>query len=173
MNKIELLSELQEMSMEPLTSYDIAVTISVEGLNGLFTVCPIDLKCLMSDLEWVEYTAVEWHNIPCKLHDDVLDYDEIEAWARMSEGDRELAEHLIDHCIVMSYEDASEKVESCFIFEGSEEDYARFEVEETMNIDEMPLLIRSNINWGDVFIDLSADGNVHKIGQNRFLVARF
>lgn len=154
---------------------DIAVVVSCAGMNNYYTVCPSEFKDFLDNYEGLSYVAFDWVGIPDDLQDEEIDFDGLLAWFNLDEAQREICECLYDNNVCMSYEDAAEKVDECNIFNGSEEEYAQEVVTELMgiNLDDMPTIVSSNINWGDVFIDLDADGNIYKLEHDKFLTTQF
>lgn len=165
---------LQEIALSSVSEDDgdIAVVVSCAGMNGYYTVCPSEFKDFLDNHEGINYVAFDWVGIPDDLQDEELDFDGLLAWFNLEESEREICEAIYDNSICMSYEDAAEKVNDCYVFNGSQAEYAQEVVTELMGIklDDMPTLISSNINWGDVFIDLDADGNIYQIGHEKYLI---
>ncbi|AGN30185.1 hypothetical protein VPFG_00185 [Vibrio phage nt-1] len=170
MNLREREEELKALSVHP-DDVEIAVTVSCAGMSNHYTVCPFEFKDFLDEHEGTSYIAFEWHNFPNDLQDEELDFDELDALFSLEDSQREICELLYDNRVCMSYEDAAEKVEDCWVFEGTKEEYAEHVTSELMGIrsEDIPAILRSNINWGDVFIDLDADGSIFELSRNRYL----
>lgn len=163
--------ELKALAIDHVCDDEVAVTVSCAGMSNYYTVCPSEFKDFLDNHEGTSYVAFEWHNIPDDLQDEELDFDGLLAWFNLDEHEREICEALYDNNVCMSYEDAAEKVADCWVFEGTREDYARHVTSELMGIrfEDMPVIVSSNINWGDVFIDLDAEGSIYEIGRDKYL----
>ncbi len=171
MNLSEREEELKALAIDHVSDDEVAVTVSCAGMSNYYTVCPYEFKDFLDNHEGTAYVAFEWHNIPNDLQDEELDFDGLLAWFDLDESERELCEFIYDQNICMSYEDAAEKIQDCWVFEGTSEDYAQHVVTELMGIsvDDMPTILSSNINWGDVFIDLEVDGNIYEMSRDKYL----
>lgn len=166
MNELE--QELERMSFDSVDEDDIAVTVSCVGMNNYYTVCPSEFKDFLDEHDEVTYVAFDWNAIPNELQTEQIDYDEMMAW--FDSEQRDIVEILVDQRIAMSFEDADEMLDRTSIFNGSKEDYAREFAEMCgIEVDKLPNIIATNINWGDIFIDLCADGMIYQIRHDKFL----
>lgn len=98
--------------------------------------------------------------------------EELEKFESLDENDLKRVSFLIDNNIVSDSDEALEKYDDVIVYEDSTfADIAEEYIENTMNLDELPDLIRNNIDYQSMGHDFECDGCYHEFGSDIYYYA--
>jgi len=122
-------------------------------------------EVFISDAEWdeEEIFPVQEHSDIYNLRDKILLLAELEPYQQKS------VKFLLDYGIVNDLSEAIEKADEVVCYENSTmKDVAEDWLEQCYNLDSMPTIITSNIDYDAVAYELSACGEYFEVGNDVF-----
>lgn len=139
--------------------------INVEDYTNLVDEITEHFEQLTGQEPEIMFTAYE--NFPSDFYSEsCIDFDKLEKWLELEEDEKEALQAIMD-LIYPDIDEAMDKLEDCYIFEGTGKEYAEEYASECL---EIPDHLARYICYNSILNDLDIDGTVHEISYHKQLI---